>query len=278
MPIAKSVQDVILGEAAYTGVKDITYADMMGIASVIKNRALALGVDYDDVISVNSEFDAYGKQLPPGVGAYRSLAEDAWADVLTNGSITDATFYATPAAVDNLPSGLEQQAAVPGGHVYFSDPLERSIKTKLGYKQPANLATVRAAVEQRQIADFEEGIPTPEARPDVAQAQVSANAAAPSLEGSDVVAAGARMGEPTVDIDPGRTGQNCSGSKRSTFIPCHGECSFSVQDLSVFYVRNRSGAHGYRAQHGGSEYPGRARPRIQRTPHVCGSCRCPDCS
>ncbi len=173
MPIAKSIQDVILGEAAYTGVKDITYADMMGIASVINNRAIALGIDPSDVVSVKSEFNAYNSRLPAGVESYREMADQAWGDVLKNGSITNATFYSTPAATKNLPTGLEQQAAVPGGHVYFSDPYERAINTKVGYRQPQDLATVRAQVEQRQEMDFENDIPTPASRPEEGEEAVS---------------------------------------------------------------------------------------------------------
>lgn len=175
MPIAKSIQDVILGEAAYTGISDVTYADMMGIASVINNRAIALGVPAQDVVSVQGEFNAFGNRLPAGVNAYREMAEKAWADVVENGSITKSTFYSTPAATQNLPSGLVQEAAVPGGHVYFSDPLERSIKTAVGYRQPADISAVRAQVEQRLATDAEFGgsIPTPASAPEQGDEAVS---------------------------------------------------------------------------------------------------------
>ena len=64
--IARTPIDVMLGEMAY-GVSDETrYADLQAIASVISNRATALGVTYDQVVANQGQFNAYGKSLPPG--------------------------------------------------------------------------------------------------------------------------------------------------------------------------------------------------------------------
>lgn len=131
---ARSLVDVILGEATH-GTKAQRLEDMKAIASVIENRAAALGVSIQDVISAPSQFDAYGKSLPPGVEAYRDLAEQAIAEVRAFGPTHAGTFYATPSATKNLPSGL-QPVSQTKGHVYFDDPKNRSIATAQGYKTP----------------------------------------------------------------------------------------------------------------------------------------------
>lgn len=144
MPKARTVADVILGEAV-SGSPAKRYADMKAIASVISNRARALGVTPEQVVSNQREFNAYGKSLPAGVSAYRSMAEQALQDVSTNGPVHSGTFYATPAAAGNLPSGLQQETAT-SGHVYYSDPLNRAIGTSVGYRQP-QAQTATQAIE-----------------------------------------------------------------------------------------------------------------------------------
>jgi hypothetical protein len=155
--MAKTVIDVILGEA-----KAGDLEDMKAIASVIANRAAALGVSMEDVVSAvdakgNKQFDAYGKAIPPGTGKYRDIAEQALNDVLTNGPVHNATFYATPAAKNNLPSGLKQETKT-AGHVFFSDPQARSILTAQGYRMP----NIQQAVVEQPV------VPTP--RPDIEMA------------------------------------------------------------------------------------------------------------
>lgn len=169
--IARSPVDVMLGEMAY-GVSDATrYADLQAIASVISNRATALNVTPQQVVAKQSEFNAYGKGLPPGASAYRDLAEAAWNDVATNGPTHTGMFYATPAAVGNLPKGLREVTEVEGGHRYFEDPHGRAIKTSVGYKAPMDLAATRAAHAQRLAFEAAaingEDFATPQQRPDI---------------------------------------------------------------------------------------------------------------
>lgn len=169
--IARTPIDVMLGEMAYD-VSDATrYADLQAIASVISNRATALGVTTEQVVANQNQFNAYGKSLPPGAAAYRDLAQAAWDDVSQNGPTHSGLFYATPAAAKNLPSGLNEVAEVTGGHRYFEDPYGRAINTSVGYRAPVDIAAARAAAAQRlafEVATVnEEGMPTPQARPDI---------------------------------------------------------------------------------------------------------------
>ena len=154
MPKARTVEDVILGEAV-SGSPAKRYADMKAIASVIANRARSLGVSPEEVVSVRREFNAYGKRLPAGVTAYRELARQAINEVAKNGPVHGATFYATPSASGNLPKGLKRETATTG-HVYYSDPQNRAIGTSLGYRQPRPQETALQAIA---------GIMSPEAQP-----------------------------------------------------------------------------------------------------------------
>lgn len=154
---ARSVTDVILGEAV-SGSIEKRYEDMKAIASVMVNRARSLGVPLETVVQNQREFNAYNKPLPSGVNAYRNLAQQAIDDVLTNGPVHNATFYATPAAKGNLPKGLVEEART-GGHVYYSDPKNRAIGTSIGYRQPDALAATQyAGIDERNI-------PVPSASP-----------------------------------------------------------------------------------------------------------------
>jgi murein DD-endopeptidase MepM/ murein hydrolase activator NlpD len=132
---AQSFVDVVLGEAVH-GSPVQRYEDMKAIASAVVNRANALGVSIKDVISAKGQFDAFGKSLPPGVEAVRSLAEKAVAEVMKFGPTHAGTFYATPSATKNLPSGL-QPVTKTAGHVFFDDPQNRAIATARGYKTPS---------------------------------------------------------------------------------------------------------------------------------------------
>lgn len=157
MAKALTVDDVILGEAV-RGTAAERYRDMLGIASVIANRSRMLGVTPQEVVARQSEFNAYGKALPSGVEAYRDLAREALREVETAGPVHGATFYATPAAKDNLPRGLREEVRTTG-HVYFSDPQQRSINTAVGYRQPAPIP-----VQSRVPAPtFAERLPAPPA-------------------------------------------------------------------------------------------------------------------
>ena len=103
MAKVKSVVDTILGEATY-GTPQQRYADMVNIASVIANRATQTRTTPQQVVSVRSEFNAYGKPLPSGAGSYRSLAQRAWEQVQASGPVHTATFYATPEAILPAPA------------------------------------------------------------------------------------------------------------------------------------------------------------------------------
>lgn len=138
---AKSVVDVILGEAAH-GSKEQRYEDMLAIASVISNRARLSGRPMNDVVSHRGEFNAFGKPLPAGAGSYRTLAEKALKEIEANGPVHGATYYATPRAARNLPSGLERVGQTTG-HVYYTDPQMRPFRTGSGWARPnpVNLIT-----------------------------------------------------------------------------------------------------------------------------------------
>lgn len=152
--IAISVEDTILGEALAGD-----YQDMLGIVSVIDNRSKATGVSYKDVVSVPSQFNAYGKAMPKGVEAYRDLAKQAIAEVQAKGPVHAATFYATPAAAKGLPKGLAFETKT-AGHQYYSDPKGRAIKTAEGYKTPD-----LSVVGKTAYAPTPEVGPTPQSNP-----------------------------------------------------------------------------------------------------------------
>src|SRR5262245_30144704 len=116
MAVARSPIDTILGEAV-SGTPEDRYNDMLHIASVIANRAREKQISIDDVVSQPGQFDAYGKSLPAGAEAYRALAEQAMRQVMSQGPVTRATFYSTPATQKNLPRGLEAVAKTTG-HIY----------------------------------------------------------------------------------------------------------------------------------------------------------------
>lgn len=134
MAKAQSVVDVILGEAA-SGSPQQRYDDMVAVASAMVNRSRQLGVPLEDVVGLRSQFNAYGRSLPPGADRYRTMAERALNDVLSNGPVHTGTFYATPSASGNLPRGLSEVTRT-SGHIYYSDPQNRSINTAVGYRAP----------------------------------------------------------------------------------------------------------------------------------------------
>ena len=119
------------------------YNDMLHIASVVVNRAASTGRPVEDIIANQREFNAWGKALPPDTAQYRTLAEQAIRQVLREGPVTTATFYATPETTKNLPSGLNT-ATRTASHEYFTDPQNRAIGTASGYAPvtPVNIETV----------------------------------------------------------------------------------------------------------------------------------------
>ena len=108
---------------------------MLGIASVISNRATVTGQTPHSIVSAPNQFGAFGKSAPKGTSAFRSLAQKAWDTVQKLGPVHNATFYATPSATKNLPSGLSPVTSTKG-HQYFFDPQNRAIATAVGYVTP----------------------------------------------------------------------------------------------------------------------------------------------
>lgn len=135
---------LLLGEAGGKTAAE-RYNDMLHIASVVVNRSNATGRPVSDIIANSREFNAWGKALPPGTSKYAGLAEQAIQQVLREGPVTNATFYATPAAKGNLPSGLSATTKT-ASHEYFTDPQNRAIGTANGYAQvsPINIEPVPA--------------------------------------------------------------------------------------------------------------------------------------
>jgi len=168
--IARTPAQVVAGEMTYSS-PEASWQDALNIASVIANRALALGVTQQQVIGVQKEFNAYSKALPAGADV--DLAQAAIDNVAQYGPTTIATFYAMPEAVKHLPATRQFETAVEGGHEYYSEPTERGIRTTLGTRLPTNIDTVRAAAAQRQMYEksLVSGVdmPTPEDRPQTIQ-------------------------------------------------------------------------------------------------------------
>jgi hypothetical protein len=135
MTRATSIAQVIAGEAT-AGTPEERWNDMVRIASVIQNRADVLGVGLDDVVSAPNQFSAYNHALPPGVGqSIVDMAQAAVDYVATNGPVISATYYSTPAAQQNLPTGL-QAVDQSAGHIFMVDPANRPIVTATGAIRP----------------------------------------------------------------------------------------------------------------------------------------------
>ena len=139
MATAQSVIDVMLGEAGGKTAEQ-RLNDMRHIYSSMVNRARMTGQSIEDIALSRSQYNAYGKRLPAGVEKYRDLAEQAIQEVMENGPVNRATFYATPDAVHNLPGRLAYETET-ASHRYFSDPELRGIVTRKGARRPELLNT-----------------------------------------------------------------------------------------------------------------------------------------
>lgn len=135
--MAQDVIDVILGEA-----KGGSWEDMLGVASVIYNRARDARATPEQIVKIPSQFNAYGKALPAGVGKYRSLAQKAWDQVQKTGPVHDGSYQMSGGLKPKV-KGLVEVAAVPGGHVYYKDPQARPIATTEGYRKPQPIQTAQ---------------------------------------------------------------------------------------------------------------------------------------
>jgi len=146
------VIDVILGEALGVDMKgrEASFKDMLGIASVISNRANSLGVSPRDVVGPKSQFN--GRKASPGMEKHRDLAIKAVEQVMQSGPVHKATFYATPRAKGNLPKGLQRETST-AGHVFFSDPQNRAIRTSAGDRNP-NPSAIAASTAPAQSSQF----------------------------------------------------------------------------------------------------------------------------
>jgi hypothetical protein len=143
---ARTVAQVIAAEAG--GKTWAQRSAMRDVASAIVNRANALGVSPEDVVGVTSEFNAYNNPMPAGTSRLTSLAEQALADVMSGGVTHNGMFYAREYATKNLPKGLKEVKKAVDGHVYFTDPKARAIRTAVGVRpvQKAALPQTVAAI------------------------------------------------------------------------------------------------------------------------------------
>lgn len=232
MATAQSVIDVMLGEAGGKTAEE-RYNDMLHIASSIVNRARMTGQSIEDIALSQSQYNAFGKALPGGVGKYRDLAQQALDEVLTKGPVNKATYYATPAAVDNLPGRLAYETATKS-HQYFSDPELRGIVTRKGARQPGLLNTptpefrqdpwasaVPGEVERGLLSDVPAGLQTPAVSPQQGYgllAETMGQTPSLNMSGAGVQSAAAdRMagGEVANGMDQLRSGLLSSGSMPS---------------------------------------------------------------
>ncbi len=176
--IARSVVDVMLGEAVGQ-IQDPNITDqerledMLGIISVIDNRAKLTGTTHKDIISakrgLNKQFDAYGKALPAGVEKYRSLAEKALNQVEETGPVHAGTYYATPEKFGKLSRDLKLEVvAQTAGHTYGFDPNYKPFVTARGVVavKPAAIAALEklvapapAAADPEPLGHFEASHP-----------------------------------------------------------------------------------------------------------------------
>lgn len=141
---AKTLSQVIAAEAGGK-TRNQRLADMKNIYSSMVNRAKATGVAVKDVFSVKSQYNAYNSAMPPGTSALTGLAKEAIDFVDANGVTHPGMYYATPAAVSNLPAGLVEIPGLGGVHKAFYDPKNRAVVTKVGAK-PVNTARLASSL------------------------------------------------------------------------------------------------------------------------------------
>jgi hypothetical protein len=143
---ARSVVDVLLGEAG-GGTPQERLTEMLGIASVVANRAAEMGMSLEDVVAQGggSQFNAYGKDLPAGAEKYRDLAQQALDYVTKNGPVTTAKFFS--ASGTKAPKGASQVAQVGPATTFYDGtlgaPKGRGLQDVADVTaNPANWATV----------------------------------------------------------------------------------------------------------------------------------------
>lgn len=205
--VARSVVDVVLGEATY-GTKAQRLADMKAIASVIANRATLTGLSPQQIVANQREFNAYGKALPKGANAYRDLAEQAIREVREQGPVHRGTFYATPSATRNLPKGLEHVTSTTG-HRYFSDPQNRAIGTALGYRSLSKLTGAQQAISTAMAPQAApRSVPTPTFAQRTAPTMAASLARTPASQSAVVAASRLPSSLTAAPAIGGRVGPN----------------------------------------------------------------------
>lgn len=130
---AKTLEQVIAAEAGGK-TRAQRLADMKNIYSSMVNRAKATGVSIKDVFAKKSQYNAYNAKMPAGTPNLVGLAAQAVSYVDTFGVTHPGLYYATPAAVNNLPKGLVEVPGVGGVHKVFVDPKNRAVVTAAGVK------------------------------------------------------------------------------------------------------------------------------------------------
>lgn len=177
---AKSLEQVIAAEAGGK-TRAQRLADMKNIYSSIVNRAKATGVAVKDVFSVQSQYNAYNNPMPPGTAALTSLAKQAIEEVNTLGPTHTGLYYATHAAVGNLPKGLVEIPGIGGVHKVFDDPKNRPVKTAAGVKK-VDPTAIAAPVEAKAASGLLSSLFG--ARPEAASPFQSQIAARPETAGA----------------------------------------------------------------------------------------------
>lgn len=186
--MAQDVIDVILGEA-----KGGSWEDMLGVASVIYNRARDARATPEQIVKIPSQFNAYGKALPAGVGKYRSLAQKAWDQVQKTGPVHDGSYQMSGGLKPKV-KGLVEVAAVPGGHVYYKDPQARPIATTEGYRKPRYTDQMKMAGGMPQLTGPASASATGSAN--LGNGRGLANLAPNGLRGVEMANAGATRSQP----------------------------------------------------------------------------------
>ena len=135
---ARTIAEVVAGEMTHKGTPDQQWGDALGIASTIANRAQAYGVSPQAVVAAPGQYNAYGRNLPKGIGAKEiAMAEKALRTVAEKGPVIAATHYALPSATKNIKgwSSFKQLDSIPGSHVFAIDPNMQAIRTTQGVMQ-----------------------------------------------------------------------------------------------------------------------------------------------
>jgi hypothetical protein len=161
--VANQYGDVVAtlaGEVGFTN-GQLNVDDVIAAAHTIKNRSEHYGVTPQEVVSLVSQYNAYGKSIPAGNANFAAQIQQI-VEAVFSGQIPDptfgATYYATPAALGDLPAGIGRQRPTykSGHHHYFRDEQNRPIKTAAGTKRwIPDLPQPRPSTPAYQLEDFD---------------------------------------------------------------------------------------------------------------------------